>query len=449
MTSNTTSATAPALRQVLTGALVGTFVEWFDFALFAYTVPVFAVVFFGTNNISVSLLYTFGVVYGVPFIFRPIGGVLWGHLGDRVGRRTTLAIIVSLMGVASALVAAVPTKAVIGIAAPLLIIILRSVQAFCASGEAIGAAAFLMEHTDPKRRGLLLGILNSFTVIPSACAALLVVGLTTTIGTDAFASWGWRMLFVLGGACAAIGLYIRRRLPETEAFERVAEAGVKRKSPALTALREYPRGMIGVFGMIGITGLAYYMLTGFLSAYLSEGLHLSRTVALLSNGAAVLVVGVLGVVFGALSDRIGRRRPMILTGVAILAVVGIPAFQLASNFGWQGALGGQLLIALGIAVTWSGGVPFMQESFPTRVRYSGAAVSYNMAYAILGGTAPLISQYLVNSTKVATAPGYYLSIIAILAFVLLVMTARETAGADLLQAGDWPGTSSRSPQAAP
>lgn len=148
MASNTTSATAPALRQVLTGALVGTFVEWFDFALFAYTVPVFAVVFFGTNNISVSLLYTFGVVYGVPFIFRPIGGVLWGHLGDRVGRRTTLAIIVSLMGVASALVAAVPTKAVIGIAAPLLIIILRSVQAFCASGEAIGAAAFLMEHTD-------------------------------------------------------------------------------------------------------------------------------------------------------------------------------------------------------------------------------------------------------------------------------------------------------------
>ena len=127
---------------------------------------------------------------------------------------------------------------------------------------------------------------------------------------------------------------------------------------------------------------------------------------------------------------------MILTGVAILAVVGIPAFQLASNFGWQGALGGQLLIALGIAVTWSGGVPFMQESFPTRVRYSGAAVSYNMAYAILGGTAPLISQYLVNSTKVATAPGYYLSISAILAFVLLVMTARETAGADLLQAGD-------------
>lgn len=431
--NDTPSPSSPArakpvgLFKVLSAAIVGTFLEWFDFALFAYSVTIIAGLFFPSENSGVSLFYTFVAVYGLSFIVRPLGGIVWGHLGDRIGRRPVLVTIVVLMGAATALVGLLPTYAAIGIAAPALLITLRLVQSFCTGGEAVGAQAYVLENIEPGRRGLWLGLVNSMAVVPFAVAATLVVALSTLMGQEAYNSWGWRVLFLIGGGIAVLGLLIRRKLPEAREFEEIARADTKSKVPLLESLSRFPRRMAAVFFVIGLGALTFYVLTGFLSTYLIERLNVSPNGGLLTNACALLSIAVIGPLIGYMSDRVQARRPFILVGCCLIALGIIPAFWLASSGGLIGALAAQLMIGISIGMLWGGGVPLMTEIFPTRVRYSGAAVSYNVAYAVFGGTAPMISQAIANRSVNDIAPSFYVAAVAGVCAVACFLVVPETA----------------------
>lgn len=423
----TQSPRKPRLGAVLAAALSGTFVEWFDFALFAYTVPIFATQYFTNADEGVALLYTFAAVYGVSFIFRPLGGLFWGHIGDRIGRKRTLAAVIITMGIATALVGLLPTQAAIGIVAPIALIALRLLQAFCAGGEMAGAQIYVLEQAPPERRGFLLGLVNAMAVVPFAVAALLVLMVTNLAGAGGFADWGWRALFVFGGLLAVVGLIIRRAMPETEEFAELAATGKTARVPIVESFQHHKRAMTAVFFTVGVAALAFYFLTGFLSVYASQKLGLSRTEALVTNVCALFVIAALAPTFGALSDRFRSRRIFILTGIVLLTTTTVPAFALASEGGLAGALVAQLVIALGIAVLWGGGVPLLTEAFPARIRYSGAAVSYNIAYAVLGGTAPLVSQAIANGFASQLAPAVYVAAVALITLAVCVPVVPETA----------------------
>lgn len=430
-------APPPSQRRVLTAAVVGNFVEWFDFALFAYTAPTFAVLFFPSADIGDSFLWTFFTIYLVPFLARPLGAAVWGHVGDRIGRRNTLSIVIVGMGIATALVGTLPTRDTLA-AAPFLLAALRLLQAFFVGGETVGSQTFAIEQISSRHRGLWLGLIYSFAVVPFALVAVLILGLRDLLGDDAFEDWGWRLPFFVGGLVSLVGLAIRLRMAETRAFRRVAEARAVERAPLAVSVREYPRSMLAVFFAFGSSALAFYLLTGFFTSYLSESLDLSETAALWASAAALCVIGVLGPLFGALGDRMERRRPLVLAGTWLFGLGALPAFAIADGGGWVGALAGQTIIAVGISLMWAGAVPIMTEAFPTRIRYSGASVSYNIAFGLFGGTAPLVSQHVLNHFEGPLAPGVYAASVGIALAIGCVFFVPETANAALIKADEAP-----------
>ena len=261
--------------------------------------------------------------------------------------------------------------------------------------------------------------------------ALVVLLLTTTLSAGAYESWGWRVPFLIGGPLAVVGLYLRLRMEDTPAFRALERTEGVDRAPALDAVRNYWREMLYIFALSALQGLAFYMLSGYLVTYLIETIGLDSTTALLSNMVALGFLTIAIPLGGLLGDRIGRK-PMMFAGCAVIALLSLPAFLLVGSGTLVAAIAGQVMLALGIAFFAPGYTPAQAEIFPTRVRYSGNAISYNVAYAAFGGTAPLLSTYLVSSTGSNAAPAYYLAAVAVVV-VLFVFAMPETYRIPLLR----------------
>ncbi|MDN5916099.1 MAG: MFS transporter [Pseudonocardia sp.] len=403
-------------RKVVASAALGQFVEWYDFVIYAYTASVIATLFFPQEDRVASLLATFAV-YAVGFAMRPLGGVLFGHLGDRVGRRGVLAAVILLMGASTAAVGLLPTYQQIGLVAPILLVVFRLLQGLSAGGEAMGSNALVAEHAPPPRRGLYVGFTYSFANLPAIFAALFVLLLTNVLTPEVYQSWGWRIPFLLGGVISLVGLYIRWQVAESPAFEETRSSRGVAKAPIAEVLRSHRRPLGFAFSMAALSGLGFYTLTGYFSTYLSEAVGLSKDASLVSNSIALTVAFITMPLGGLLSDRIGRRRTLML-GAALSAAFAIPAYVLASAGTLGTAIAGQALLAFALGLFFGPvGIVFL-ELFPTRVRYSGAALGYNAAYVVFGGTAPLLGVWLVASTGSLLAPAVYMTVVA--ACVLLV-----------------------------
>lgn len=414
----TTTPVHSGRRRVVVSAAIGQFVEWYDFVIYAYTASVVATLFFPSEDRVASLLATFGV-YAVGFVMRPLGGVVFGHLGDVFGRRGVLAFVILLMGGSTAAIGLLPTYASIGIAAPILLLICRLLQGMSAGGEAMGSNALVAEHAPSGRRGLWVGFTYSFANLPAVFAALLVLGLTQVMSDQAWSEWGWRIPFLLGGIISLVGLYIRAKVQESPAFTATKQADKVTKAPLLVLFREHRRGLLFAFAMASLSGLGFYSLAGYFSSYLTESVGLSRTDSLLSNGIAMFVAFVVMPLAGGWSDRVGRRT-VLMVGAAATAVVAIPAYALAGAGPLWAAIAGQSLLAIALGTFFGPvGIAFL-ELFPTRTRYSGAAVGYNLAYVVFGGTAPLFGTWLVARTDSLLAPAVYTALLA--AVVLAVAT---------------------------
>lgn len=406
-------------RRRLIGGVVGTFVEWYDFLIYGLSAPVLALHFFPESNPTAALLGTFAI-YAIAFFIRPLGGVFFGYLGDRMGRISILAATILLMGAATLATGLLPTYATIGIAAPALLLVCRLAQGFSAGGETSGGLSYILESApdDRRARWVSIGVASSF--LPVVLGGLLILGLRTVFGEQGYTDWAWRLPFILGGVLAVIGLWIRRRLDDPEEFvEAVAEKQVSDEPVA----RAKP--VIGVTVMVillvAVQAVGAYLINGYMYTYTVSVIKMDETIALMANSLAVLLIVLLLPVFGAVCDLRGRK-PMMMAGAVWLLVLAYPALLLVGTGSFAGALAGQLIIAFGVAVFASGGFVVMLELFPTAMRFTGHAIAYSLGYAIFGGTTPLIAASLVESTGSSMAPAFYVMAISALGIVTVLRT---------------------------
>ncbi|MGB5904896.1 MAG: MFS transporter [Xanthobacteraceae bacterium] len=421
--SRSSVAAESGLRRVLTSAAIGQFVEWYDFVVYAYSAAIIAKLFFPNTDPTAALLATFGI-YAVGFVMRPLGGFVFGSLGDRIGRRRVLSLVILLMGGATLGIGLLPTYSQIGLMAPILLVFFRLIQGLSAAGETVGSNAFVAEHAPSDRRGLFVGFTYSFANLPPIAAALLVLLLTNVLSGEDYASWGWRIPFLIGGPLALVGLYIRHKVDESPAFKATQAARKVATSPLRDAVRTQKQAMSFSFALAAFSSLGFYTLAGYFVSYLITTVGLNSNAALISNSVALFVAFVTMIVGGHLSDRFGRKK-LLIAGLVLNAVTCIPAYLIAAQGSLATAIIGQSLLAFSCGLFWGPVGIALLELFPTRTRYSASAVSYNLAYTIFGGTAPLLGTWLVLQSGSKLAPAIYMCVVSIVV-LLVVLRIPET-----------------------
>lgn len=411
-------STATARRSVV-GASIANVVELYDFFLYGISAPVLAVQFFPESNPTAALLGTFAV-YAVAFLLRPLGGLLFGRLTDRRGRVSVLILTVLLMGGATMVTGLVPTYKTIGIAAPILLVLFRLAQGLANGGQATGSYSFAIESAPEGKRARWVNLVACFAYLPAALAALFTLVLQLAMGEHTYTDWGWRIPFIVGGVITVVAVWLRRRLDDPDEYKQAArETHVS--SPIAITMRTQFKPMVIVTLLVAIQGVSAYVIIGYMATFLVKSARMSSTTALLCNAAAIVSMGVLLPIFAILVDRIGRK-PVLSVGSGWLVLTSYPAFKLAAAGTIAGAYFGQLLIAIGSALVASACFVTVLELFPTAVRGTGHAISYNLSGAIFGGTAPLIAQALISGFGSPIAPAFYVLAIAALGLVVIAFT---------------------------
>ncbi|NGP08156.1 MFS transporter [Rhodococcus sp. 14C212] len=417
------------LRRAIGASAMGNFTEWFDYGVYAYTATYIADSFFPGDLESATFL-TLGI-FAVSFLVRPLGGMVWGPLGDRLGRRQVLALTIILMGTATVLLGAIPSYASIGFWAPLLLVLLRMVQGFSTGGEYGGAATFMAEYSPDRKRGFFGSFLEFGTLAGFSLGALIVL-FVDLVSTDAFMStWGWRLPFFVAGPLALVGLYLRSKLDDTPVFRELeAEGAVERdtRTEFKDLVVQYWRPILTLMGLVVALNVCNYTLLSYMPTYLENRIGLSSTASL-----SLVVIGQLAMMAvipfaGSLSDRIGRK-PMWLISMGGLLLLAIPMYMLMTvSFAWAivafTVLG--LLYVLQLS-TISATFPAM---FPTHVRFAGFAIAYNISTSLFGGTAPAVNEWLIERTGNDLVPAYYMMGACVVGLGALYFVA-ETAGASL------------------
>ena len=409
-------------RRSMIVAAAGTIIEWYDFSLYFYVAPVLTRVFFGGNENS--LILTFGV-FAAGFLFRPIGAVVFGHLGDKVGRKNTLVISAGLMAISMWGVAALPSEASIGVFAGIGLFVFRCLAGFAVGAEYTGILVFLLESAPAHRRGFV----TSWAAANSEVGSLLAVGLATllsaNLSTPQLDSWGWRITFIVGGAVAAVMIPLRSLLEETVVFQRVKEQGEIVKSPVKDVLRRQPKAVLLAFLISTVGSVSYFLNISYVPTFLDSVVHRGETDSLALGTIAAAIVIVVTPVVGYVSDRVGRK-PTVLVIATVLVVSTIPFFWLLSTGSTTRALIGAVALAVPAAAWSAVAASAVPEQFAAVGRFTGMAIGYNVATCLFGGLSPLIATLLINATGFTLAPAVYSTVIALAAVPMLLMM-RETA----------------------
>lgn len=410
-------------RRVIAASFIGNFVEWFDYAVYGYLATTIAVVFFPESDRQVALLSTFAL-FAISFLIRPIGGFFWGHLGDRVGRRVALSWSILLMSLATFCIALIPGYATIGFWAPVLLLIMRVVQGFSASGEYAGASAFLVEYAPPHRRGIYAAIVPASTATGLLMGSLIAALLYGVLSPDQLSDWGWRIPFLLAAPMGLIGRYIRTKLEDTPVFKEMAAEDEAIKAPAGDLFKQHWKVLILASGAVLLNAVGFYLLLSYMPTYLTEVVKLSPTLSNLSTTVALLTYIGFILLTGLLSDRLGRKKVLISASVLFMLLT-VPLFMVLDTGIFVLILCVQ--VALGALLTLNDGTlpSFLAEQFPTRVRYSGFAVCFNLSNALFGGTAPFMATFLIAASGSDLAPAWYL-VAAALVSLIAVALAKET-----------------------
>src|SRR6478672_12396560 len=303
------------LRRATVGAAVGSIVEWFDVAVYAYLAAVIGSVFFSTDDPTVALLSSFAV-FGAAFVVRPLGGIFFGALGDRVGRQRTLAWVILLVSGATLAIGLLPGYATLGVAAPILLVVLRLLQGFSAGGEMGGASAFVAEYSPPRRRGLLVSWVEMGCIVGFLLGSVVVLLLNLLLTSDQVEAWGWRIPFLLAAPLGLVGLYIRSRLEETPEFAALREAGRVSRHPLLESVRDHWPAILRTAGYALFQNAALYVILTFVPTFQSETLGYSSVVASTSSVVSMCVICAMIPLLGAASDRLGRRPVPAFGGTA-------------------------------------------------------------------------------------------------------------------------------------
>ncbi|GAA2929143.1 glycine betaine/L-proline transporter ProP [Streptomyces enissocaesilis] len=412
------TVTDPAMvRRAVKAAALGNAMEWFDFGVYSYIAVTLGRVFFPSGDSTAQLLSTFGA-FAAAFLVRPLGGMVFGPLGDRVGRQKVLAITMIMMAAGTFAIGLIPSYATIGVWAPALLFLARLVQGFSTGGEYGGASTFIAEYAPDKRRGFFGSFLEFGTLAGYIGGAGLVTLMTALLSADDLVSWGWRVPFLIAGPMGVIGLYLRLRLEETPAFARLEkearadQAARKEKAGLKDMLIGQWRAMLLCVALVLVFNVTDYMLLSYMPTYLTEQLEYDATHGLLVVLGVMALMMCAQLFMGRLTDRVGRR-PVIAAGCAGFLALSVPALLLIR----QGSL---LAIALGMSalglllVCFTSSMPSaLPALFPTRVRYGSLSIGFNISVSLFGGTTPLVVTALIGATGDLMMPAYYMMAAAV------------------------------------
>ena len=393
------------LRRVVAASFIGTTIEWYDFFLYGTAAAlVFNKLFFPTLDPLAGTLSAYGT-FAVGFVARPLGGVIFGHYGDRLGRKQMLVWSLLIMGIATALIGLTPTYGTVGVWAPILLVVLRFVQGIGVGGEWGGAVLLAVEHSGGARRGFhgswpQMGVPGGLLLSTAVFAVL-----NGVLPEQAFLSWGWRVPFLISVVLVAVGLFIRLRVLESPSFERVKDARQESRMPLLDVFREHPREVLIGMGMRFAQNVIFYIYTVFILSYGEKSLGYPRSVML----RAVIVVSVIGLFttpfWSHLSDRVGRR-PVYLAGAVFSLLVVIPFFWLVGRGPVWVIVGMVLAMNIGHDMMYGPMAAVLSELFGTRVRYTGASLVYQLTSVVSGGVAPFIATLLLARYGWPAVAGY-------------------------------------------
>jgi MHS family shikimate/dehydroshikimate transporter-like MFS transporter len=407
-----------SLWQVIGASVIGTIMEWYDFFIFAAAAAlVFPALFFPEREPLTGTLLAFGT-YGLGFFARPVGGIIFGNLGDKIGRKTVLVITLLLMGIATTLIGVLPTFERLGLWAAVLLIALRILQGLGAGAEFGGAVIMAAEYSPQGKRGLYASLPCTGVAIGLLLSSG-VFSLFAALPEEQFLAWGWRVPFLLSIVVVAVGLYVRLRILETPVFSEVKETNTEVGIPVLEVVRSQPRNLLVAIGArFSENGNAYIIQT-FTLTYVATQLGMSDNVAL----RGVLIASAIGIftipLFGALSDRVGRR-PVYMFGSAFLALFAFPFFWLlnteTSVLIWLAIV---LANSVGVYSMFSPQAAYFAELFDTRVRYSGLALAREVSAPLAGGIAPFIATYLLSRTGTYWPIALYMIVLALISLVAL------------------------------
>lgn len=412
----------------LKAAVVGTVVEYYDFGIYGYMATFVAALFFASGDDTAALLGTFAT-FAVAFFLRIPGGIVFGHIGDKYGRKNALSWTILLMVFATFIMGAIPTYVTLGVWATLILVLARCLQGFAAGGELGGANAFVSESAPADKRAFFTSMVNSGTYIGSLVASLTALGLTAAFSEDQIMSWAWRIPFLLSAVLGVVGIWIRRHMDETPEFKELLEEGETKAVPVIDLLRGQYRELITIVFLGALITGGYYISSVYAATYLQRQGGQSPTVAFLSTSLA-LVLGVITLpLAGRAADRYGRRVVLFL-GSGAAVVLGVPMFMLmAGGSAWHAIIGQSVLFVTVSIVNGASYVTYV-EMLKSSVRYSGLALGNNVTNTLLGGTAPFIATWLISLTGADLAPAGYFVFCAVLTFGA-VFFVKETRGIEL------------------
>ncbi|SIO90049.1 MFS transporter [Nocardiopsis sp. JB363] len=418
-------------RRVLIGSLSGSAIEWFDFFLYATAAAlIFDKQFFPNDDPVISLMLSY-LTLSLTFFIRPFGGIVFSHIGDRIGRKKTLVITLSLMGGATVAIGLLPNYDQVGMLAPLLLILCRVIQGLAIGGEWGGALLLAYEYAPKERRGFF-GSVPQTGITIGMLLSTIAFGLVSMLPNDAFEAWGWRIPFIASIILVFVGLWIRKGLAETPAFREAKESGNVAKLPIKDTLRDHWRSVLVAVGAKVVETAPFYIFATFVVSYATGTLDIQQSVVLNAVSAGAFVSTIVILLMGRLSDTLGRTK-VYLSGAVIIAAVSVPFFMLLDlQMNW--AVYVAVVLALGVAwppVTATLGT-LTSEIFTTRVRYTGVTLGYQIGAALAGGTAPLLATWLLARFDGAWWPiATYLVILAVISFTAVAVSGsvvrKETA----------------------
>lgn len=397
---------------------IGNLVEWYEYGIYSYTAAIIGAQFFPGENSSIALLFGFAV-FAISFFFRPLGGLIFGSIGDRLGRKKILVVTILMMSVSTAIIGIIPNYESIGIMAAVLLIIMRMTQGLAAGGEYVGASVFMNESSPEGRRGLFTSLLESGSLLGYIIGSVFVAVLTSTLSPDDMATWGWRIPFICSLPLALVGMYVRTKIDDSPTFIKMKTENTLPKKPLLEMFSTARKPLVISFLCVAFANGAYYTLLTYLPSYFETQVGLSTSSSLFVTTCGMILMLILIPIFGTLSDRYGKKLFLLLSALLTI-ITAIPIFAFVSSGSPVGPLFG--FFALGVIVSLFIGVfpSTLPMLFPDRVRNSAYGISYNVSTAIFGGGAPFIIASLQTATGNKLMPAFYLIGTALVAIVAIM-----------------------------